>query len=233
MVDLQTFEVIGTPSIEEGVRYLKTIYKDNFPRFKARFLDPMEQYISMHGVRKPKVIVDLYIQLFNELTPYTYLEAFQKDTNFSSMIFSVINIPDMIKELGHTRIRTEGIRLVNKVYNPITNSFTEKTFEQVYELHSVNLSKLKIEGLAYAIKCWCTSTDTEHWLWVDQFYESPLEAIASTCKVYEKMKPNIKHIIRQGDVFLFEMTEEVEISESDPVVSLTRDEYFGLLKSQS
>ena len=63
--------------------------------------------------------------------------------------------------------------------------------------------------------------------------DSPLEAIASTCVIYKSMYGKIKHIIRQGDVFLFEMTEDVTPSENEETMTLSMNEYFSLLKSQA
>ena len=149
----------------------------------------------------------------------------------------MIDVPEMINNLGSERISTEGIDLVNKTYNIKTGEFEDVDMTQIYELHRVNGSKLGVNQDIYAIKCWCTSTDQEHWLWTESRpsgNDVALKAIASTCMVYKPMLGKIKHIIRQGDVFLFEMTEKVVLNEDkDEVVPLDKDTYFKLLKSQS
>jgi len=86
------------------------------------------------------------------------------------------------------------------------------------------------------VRCWDTTSNEEYWLWVDENNfdgKSPLDAIASTCVVYESMIGKIKSITRQGDVFLFEMEEEVIPKEGEKTVRLSKDEYFKLLKSQA
>ncbi|MCK5788799.1 MAG: hypothetical protein KAH32_07360, partial [Chlamydiia bacterium] len=134
-------------------------------------------------------------------------------------------------------------RLKDRHWNTITQEFEDIEFDQVYELHKVDTTKLMDDAdddndeAVYSIKCWCTSTDEVHWLWVDSEVagsEDPLEAIASTCMIYESMSGRIKHIIRQGDVFLFEMLDENYMPNEDEVkVPMKAKEYFRLLKSQS
>ena len=234
MVNLRTFEVLETPTFEEGVKYLRTLYQDNKERFQKKFLEPTKQWLSMNDNEDVDSVIQLYEEVFDNTAPYTYEDAFKiTNSGFRGKVFSVINVPEMIQHLGATRLKTNGIELKNKVYNPITDSFEINEMSQIYELYEVNGKGIGLTKSVYAIKCWCTSTNNEHWLWLDKFYDDPLDAIASTCKVYKPMIGHIKHIIRQGDVFLFEMKTPVTINETDEIVSLTKDVYFKLLKSQS
>jgi len=235
MVNLTTFELQDCPTIEEGVRLLKTQYRSNQLRYRERFLKPLNLCLSMNAIRNLDGIIQMYDSLFERVKPYSYKEAFEiQNATFRTKVFSVIDVPEMIKNLGHTRIATEGIELVNKTWNQYKEEFEEINLSQVYELHEVNGSQLGINEPLYAIKCWCTSTNNEHWLWEDT-KKSPLESIASCCMVYKKMVGKIEYIIRQGDVFLFGMKngQEVEINEDDEVVALSKEDYFSLLISQS
>ena len=84
------------------------------------------------------------------------------------------------------------------------------------------------------MRCWCTSTDEEHWLWIeDEYKDNPLEAVASTCRVHKSVKNQIKEIKRQGDIFLVELNNDVTPEENEEMVPLTADEYFGFLSAQS
>lgn len=233
-ISLETLQVLDTPTIEEGVKYLKTLYRDNKNRFEKQFLEPCRQWLYMNDMEDVEGIIEMYKEMFDNTSPYSYRDAFSIENNtFRGKVFSVINVPEMIQNMGAKRIKTAGIELQNKIYNPFTNSFTYEDITQIYELHEVNGESIGLSSKLYVIKCWCTSTNTEHWLWLDRYYDDPLEAIASTCKVYKPMIGNIKHIIRQGDVFLFEMETNVNIKETDEVVPLDKDTYFKLLKSQS
>ena len=69
----------------------------------------------------------------------------------------------------------------------------------IYETYEVKGEKLKLRENVYALKVWCTSTDKEHWLWIDKKYkDNPLEAVASTFHIHENLIPHIKELKRQG-----------------------------------
>jgi hypothetical protein len=69
-------------------------------------------------------------------------------------------------------------------------------------------------------------------LWIeDQYKDDPLEAIARTFHIHENLVPFIKELKRQGDILLVELTEDIEPRGN--MVSLSKDQYFGLLTAQS
>lgn len=233
MIDINSFLEEDCPTIEESVRYLKTLYNSNRDRYQARFLEPSRVWLSMNEVKNGEKIIDFYDKLFDNYKQYSYSEALSiKNSLFRGKVFSAIDVPQMIANLGSTRIAVEGVELENNLYDTIKGEFTKHKFTQIYELHKVNGEGLELTEDIYAIKCWCTSTEEEHWLWTTE-EKDPLEAIANCCIVYKKMVGNIKHIIRQGDVFLFEMKNEIDISEDDETIPLSKDIYFSLLKAQS
>lgn len=236
-ISTDNFMILNAPTYIDGAKYLKTRFRSNKSRFLKRAIEPISQWLQMNGIENYNDWVQLYTNLFDKVNPYSYAEALNiKNDEFRAEVFSIIDVPQMIKNLGSTRIKVEGIELINKVYNTVTKSFDEMPLTQIYELHLVNGKKLGIED-CYAIKCWCTSTKEEHWLWVNDEQAasgSPLEAIASTCNIYECMENNIKHIIRQGDVFLFEMIDpSFRVKNFNAVKPLDKETYFKLLKSQS
>jgi hypothetical protein len=219
-------------------RFLRGAYNENKPRFQKRFLDFFNAQFKALDFEYFSNILNNIEKCWDIVTPFSYKEAFElKGQQFRALVFSSINVSEMIKELGATRVNTEGKELINKTWNKYLNKFEEVPYSVVYELYHVNGEKLGIESSSLPIvKCWCTTTDSEHWLWVDNSSfsnNSPLEAIASTCVIYKSMEGKIKHIIRQGDVFLFEMTEDVMPSESEELITLPMNQYFSLLKSQA
>jgi len=201
MIDKNTLLIDNAPTYVDGIRFLRNKYQNNKKRFVSRFIEVEKKELQMVNLENWEEICDFYENMWDKVTSFSYKEAFNiKDSTFRAKVFSVINVPEMIEHLGSIRIKTEGINLVNRVYNSVLDKFEEKEFTQIYELHEVNGSKLDLNEKVYAIKCWCTSTDEEHWLWVDSGvanHKDPLKAIASTCKVYESMLGKIKHIIRQ------------------------------------
>jgi hypothetical protein len=220
---------VPTPMV---VRYLKGIYT-NKERFINNFLNPYKEIVCMYDRPDRIINLDVLIKYYDIVKPFTYKEAFElTDDAFKALVFGSINVPEMIENLGHTRIKTEGKLVNHRIYKE-DGSYVMKEYDVIYELHSVDCSKLGITDNAYVVKCWCTSTNKEHWLWVEEEYakKGPLEAIASTIRVYENMIPHIDSLIRQGDVLLFQMKKEIKPRGN--IIPLTADQYFGFLIAQS
>lgn len=234
MINLDTLQVLDTPSIEEGFRFLRTQFRDNVDRYEGRFVEPLYHWLCMNGWGdRAESTTQFYRKSFARFKPYSPAEAFAiQDSSFRALVFSVINVPEMIRTLGTNRVKTEGIELVNRVWDDVAEAYRDVPMTQVYELHEVNGEKLGVTESIYAIKCWCTSTDEEHWLWTQET-SSPLRGIANTCMVYPSMLGKIESIIRQGDVFIFELKEEINLKVEEEAVPLPPEIYFKLLKSQS
>ena len=227
--------IANTP---DYTRYLKGKYNGNLERCKGRFIDPLVNELSKRELNNHISSVKLVEAYWDKVEKYTYEDAFNiSNDEFRAHVFSSINIREMIENLGATKLKVEGIELNNKTYNELTESFSYEDYHYIAELYAVDGDKIGIKDSSlHVVKVWCTSTNEEHWLWVDENncdINSPLDAIASTCMVYEPMVGKIKHIIRQGDVFLFEMNEVVKVSANDNKVRLSKDMYFNLLKSQA
>ena len=223
---------------EHIAKFLKMAYQNNKPRFVERFINFYKAYFKAYDIQNYNDILNNINKLWDVSNEFSYKESFElKNNNFRIKVFSHINIETLVKELGTTRINVEGKDVINKVWNPIKKIFEYIPTTLVYELHHANGGKLELENTILPIvKCWCTSTNNEHWLWVNPskiINNSPLSAIASTCCIYKSMHGKIKHIIRHGDVFVFEMIEKVIPKENEEIISLNTDEYFSLLKSQS
>lgn len=176
---------------------------------------------------------------FNEClktaTPFTYREAFEIQNDiFRANVFGTISPSEMITNLGHKRIKTDGVTVTHKTYDENGNYIGDKTYELVYEMHEVNGANLNVNDEMYAVKCWDTTTNEEHWLFVEQEYkDDPIAAIAASCRPPEGMIPFISAIKRQGDVFLFELKEPYVPKKDEPRVPLTKEQYLSLLTAQS
>lgn len=213
-------------------RFLRGVFP-SLNRFKKEFIDFFNVGCSMNGLDHSEIFATLSLY-YSRVTPYTYKEAFEISNNtFRNLVFGSVDVAEMVKELGSKRISVEGMPVKHRKYDANGEFLGWEEYDVVYELHHVDCSKIGVNESLPVVKCWCTSTNNEHYLWVDESFKngSPLEAIASTCVVYENMLPHIKEIKRHGDIFLFEMDKEVE--PRGDVVALTKDQYFGLLTAQS
>lgn len=219
-------------SNKEVVRYLKGTFT-NKKRFESRFINLFRKVYEEYPEFECGDVLDEMLDAYDDAKPFTYSEAFKlKNQEFQALVFGSINITEMIENLGYKRIATEGIKVKHKQFKPNGDFDGYKEYDNVYEVHEVSGKKLGIEENLYVLKCWCTSTDKEHWLWIEDDYKNkPLEAVASTFRIHENLIPHIKEIKRQGDVLLVEMKKDVK--PDGDIVPLTADQYFSLLTCQS
>ena len=210
----------------EAVRYLKGLYA-NKTRFEQDFLSEFAPQKIFDPIR------NFMLDSWDEATTFTYKEAFElEDQNFQRMVFASVDIAEMMENLGKERVATDGIHVTRKVFDANGDFSHNKEYDNVYETYRINGQELRLRAPVYAVRCWCTSTENEHWLWIDERYANdPLAAIASTFHMHENVIPHITELKRQGDIMLVELDEEVTPEgETRP---LTKDEYFGLLTSET
>jgi hypothetical protein len=170
---------------------------------------------------------------------FTFKEIFAlTNRNLRRFCFLYIGVSEMMKALEAQRIATKGIELNYFKYDSLGNKvpFTKHNIFEIYEASVSKLQDLQTwrsqNEKIYAVKCWCTSTNHEHWLWIqEQYKKDPLAAIASTFRIHENVIPHIKCLKRQGDVLICEMKREV--IPSGAVRPLTKKEYFGLLEVET
>lgn len=249
------FENGNETSPEDFLRYLKTAfsnYERYFERCWRRRLEETTDEVFHNLFVKLKTFIDTVHQvkgfthtpiynilfdreLFDNAKPFTYKEAFQiSSPAFRALVFGSIDISEMINNLGSKRIATDGKEMKRKTWDSNGNFLGEVEYTNVYEVWEVDGSKLEIDNNVYAVKCWCTSTNKEHWIWIDEQYKlKPLHAIASTFRFHENVIPFISALKRQGDIMLVEMSENVSPDPNSPIIPLTPEQYFSLLVSES
>lgn len=221
------------------LRYLKGVYT-NFERFENRYINVLTEKLKDLKKECPedhKIMIDFLKYLKNNyehINPFSFKEAFEiKDKEFQALVFASINIGEMIESLGAKRYKTDGIELTHEEYNSDGKYIGNKTYHNIYEVWEIKGDDLGLKGeKLYTVKCWCTSTNKEHWLWIkEEFKDDPLQAIASTFMVHENVISKIDCLKRHGDILLVELKEDV-VPEGE-LISLTKDQYFSLLKAQS
>lgn len=182
---------------------------------------------------------------WNRIRRLTYEEAFKiEDRELQTQVFGGINVREMIEHLGYEKVKVDGKHVTRRQYRE-DGTYEMIENDVIYELLKVEVSKLlgddaRVKTYRHAIKCWCTSTGKDHYLWIeDQYATDPLTGIASTCRLQEDLIPHIDTIKRQGDLFLLEFKDGFDpeapgaIDPAKPKRPLTAEEYFGLLVAES
>ena len=233
-----TAALIERLTTDSVIRYIRTRYT-NKERFVSGFVTPVRDIMSKISNSSTELppnlitLIDSLVTSWDTAKPYTYAEAFKlKSEAFKSIVFGCIRVPEMIQELGHRRIATAGRPVRHKQFAPDGEFIGYREYDVIFETHQVDGTKLGLRDDIYAVRCWCTTTHNEHWLWIqDEWRNDPLEAIAHTFQVHENLVPYIKELKRQGDVLLVELVQDVE--PRGAMVTLSAEQYFGLLTAQS
>lgn len=227
-VNIKDFSIENSNvSTEDFLRFLKGKYQ-NSERLKKNLIS-----LYSESKRVTEYLSKKLVEEFGKVEPFSYLEAFKiKNNEFRIKVFGTIDISDMIHNMGCKRIKVAGMPVKRKQYDDEGNFTGYKEYDNIYETYRVKGDKLNLNNDVYAIKVWCTSTNQEHWIWINEMYkDDPLAAIASTFRIHENLIPYVKELKRQGDVMLVELTEEVE--PEGEKVALTKDQYFGWLTAES
>jgi hypothetical protein len=128
------------------------------------------------------------------------------------------------------------------------NKESFRTFEDVYELYEIKGTKLfekdrwgREPNPVYAVRCWCTTTNREYWLYVnnlaatgnnwawgnDKNTYDAIRAIAWTVRIDIT---NPERIYRQGDIIVVKKSKSsVETRE----YHLDKDAYLQLMYSET
>lgn len=232
-LNFDQFTLNNVQAYEEFLyRYLKMRY-NSVDQFVSRFIQPFVK-AALEVDRNVDNYLERMIRLFVNAIPYSWNECWTIQNDFlRGIAFSAIDIAKIIEECNGVRIKTEGIEQPQRIYKE-DGTYEVTSIHLVYEMWKADLSKINQNlDKGYAIKCWCTSTSEEHFLWIppESADMSPLEAIASLCYVWDGVLSKNPTLKRHGDVFLFE-TDEVPDITGNPL-PLTKDEYFSILVAQS
>lgn len=193
--------------------------------------------------------IDQVKEKWNEINALSIDELFQISSHeVKKKLFEEYHVERLINELNPIRIKSDGIQRKYKRKN-LNGQIEIIEKYNIYETFEVLLSKDSIPDhitgfqrklfemsssidKAYLVKCWCTTTEKEHWLWISPDYiEDPLAAIASTFIIHENIIPHIKALKRQGDILIAELKENIK-----PLGftrGLRKEEYFNLLVDET
>lgn len=211
----------------------------SFQNFQTRQLArEWPAYQSIHWTS----LIQKIETLWDNTPKYSVAAIFKlKNRNLRRFCFTFVGVEEIMNILNAERFQTEGIEMNYFRYDDAGNEYPVKK-HNIYELYRAKTESIpdldvrwgwrRRDGYVYAVKCWCTSTEKAHWLWVEQDYiGDPLTAIASTFRIHENVIPHIQCLKRQGDLLICEMKKEV--IPKGRIRPLTKEEYFSLLRAES
>ena len=184
--------------------------------------------------------INISEDLYNKLTEKSYtFEDWSKEENEEVRSLVLAFYEEKFGGEFVYRFLSRYLKEVDNYVDKKDNQYLKKTVKSmnigVYTLFKGNVNNIDI---AY-VRCYCPSTDRMFMLGVHPSFNDAKSAISSLCQIPIKLKPHLKTIARQGEIYSFtfdnigtDLLKNKELSKDDfqNVVSLKGDEYFSKLK---
>jgi len=230
-----------------ALRLWKTKYADDYRDFQ-------KDVITHEGLND----FDQFVQeCWNKIEPVTVEDALKlNNTEERRTYFDAIGIEKLFKSLDPTLLDRQVIKKKRQRWDDEFKEYTYE-FEDVYELYEIKATKLfekdrwgnDPSGHVYAVRCWCTTTNREYWLYVtkeaalgdrwwhttddDRTEADAIRAIAWTVRI-DVPAENIEKIYRQGDIIVVKMTDVAKHTEHTfRPYHLTKEQYLEKMYSES
>ena len=187
-------------------------------------------------------------ETWDSIQPVTVEEALKiQNTETRRTYFDCIGVVQLFKSLDPKLLDRQVITKKRANWDD-DNKESFRTFEDVYELYEIKGTKLfekdrwgRDPNPVYAVRCWCTTTNREYWLYVnneaatgnrwwgdrDGANYDAIRAIAWTVRIDIT---NPERIYRQGDIIVVKKSKSsVETRE----YHLDKKQYLQLMYSET
>ena len=243
----QTYIVNGREGFDlsTALKLWKTKYEDDYRDFKKAVithesLNDFEEFVSsMWPLIETVSIQDALIQ---------------ENTEDRRVYFDAIGIQKLFKSLDPKLLDKQTIKKKRTRWDDEFNEYTHE-FEDVYELYEIAASKMftadrwgnEPRDHIYAVRCWCTTTNREYWLYVPRWaalgdhwwsndHESradAIRAIAWTCRLDVPIG-HVERIYRQGDIIVAKVKDEITPDTLSALpYHLSKEDYLQLMYSET
>lgn len=239
-----SYTVSGVPNmtLDQAMR----LWKTKFPSYEH----------FRRGVIKSEALKEFgeFMQeMWEHITAISAREAFeQKNAEMRRLYFDCIGVVELFKAANPKLLDKQTIKKKRMRWDDKNDPY-DYEFEDVYELYSIdpnelykgtddpNVGRWRARSMYIAVRCWCTSTQREYWIyvpeeralkdgfnsWSENKKYDAVKAIAWTIRI-DISDP--EKIYRQGDIIIAK-----ESSSSKTVVPyhLTKEQYLQLMYSET
>jgi hypothetical protein len=218
------------------------LWKAKYPEF----IDFKKDIITHPSLEDFGNFVEEY---WDSIAPVTVEEALRiSNTETRRTYFDCIGVQKLFKSLNPKLLDKQIITKKRANWDD-ENKEVFRTFEDVYELYEIEGKKLfekdrwnRDANPVYAVRCWCTTTNREYWLYVNQEaatgqrwwgddkknYDA-IRAIAWTILI-DTDENNIEKMYRQGDIIVVKLKKETSPGASR---HLSKEGYLSLMYSET
>ena len=193
-------------------------------------------------------------ECWNRIEPFTVEDALKvENTEERRTYFDCIGIEKLFKALDPKLLDKQVLDKKRQRWDDEFNEYTY-TFEDVYELYEIEGTKLyekdrwgQLPQPVYAVRCWCTTTNREYWLYVpreaalgtswwrvdgEDTKPDAIRAIAWTVRI-DVPEENVEKIYRQGDIIVAKMKDKSKATEYTTPYHLSKEQYLSLMYSET
>lgn len=186
-------------------------------------------------------------EIWDTIIPISVQEALsEQNTEKRRVMFDCIGVAKLFQQLDPELLDKQVIPKTRTRWDHNNKPWTHQ-FEDVYELYRIDGTKMfeqankwQKPNPVYAVRCWCTTTNREYWIYVPaeaaigkpewssaKADPDAIRAIAWTIRI-DITHP--KRIFRQGDIIV---AEESEDSTQVEPYHLTKEQYLELIFSET
>jgi hypothetical protein len=229
--DLYKYHVEGQPgfTLSEALRCWKALFAGELAAFERRVI----VHPTQHEFR------DFVREVWDTVEPITSAEAFgEKNLERRRVFFRCIGVEKLFTALEPELLDRQVLDFDNQRWSEDNTPYTEKIAD-TYELYRIAGEKVLPEGAGewqtrnadvFAVRCWCTSTQREYWIYVPGAVAAKKDALEAIAWTIQLDITHPERLYRQGDIMIAK-----ESAQSQPVAPyhLDRDTYTRLLASQT
>jgi len=232
-----------------ALRLWKTKYQNDYRDFQKEVivhenLNDFDQFVQ---------------ECWDKIEPVTVEEALQlENTEERRTYFDAIGIEKLFNTLEPKLLDRQVLNKKRQRWDDEFNEYTHE-FEDVYELYEMDATKMfKTDRWGnpprehiYAVRCWCTTTNREYWLYVPkeaalgrQWWnvdgEGPednkpdaIRAIAWTVRLDVPIG-HVEKVYRQGDIIVAKIKAEITPDTLSALpYHLSKEDYLQLMYSET
>lgn len=226
-----------------ALRLWKTKYADDYRDFQKEVithesLNDFDQFVQ---------------ECWDKIKPVTVEEALKvANTEERRTYFDAIGIEKLFKSLDPKLLDKQVVKKNRQRWDENFNEYTHE-FEDVYELYEIDGEKLfdrdrwgNTPEPIYAVRCWCTTTNREYWLYVtkeaalgsDWWHSNSkskpdaVRAIAWTVRI-DVPAEDVEKIYRQGDIIVVKTNTGFTDAKTSRPYHLSKEQYLSLMYSET
>lgn len=216
-------------SHDHALKIWKTMYKD--------FNDFVKNVIKSESMQD---FADYCASIWKEIPVLKAQDAFaEPNLEMRRLFFKAIGVEKMFKELEPELVNEQTLVLNNMTWNESDKSMDIVIIHDKYELYKIKGDKLFPEEKSewrrgnadtYAVRCWCTTTNREYWIYVPRHIGEKNDAVEAIAWTVQLPITNPEAIYRQGDVIIAKAGPD---SKETRLYHLDKETYISKLVAQS